>query len=275
MDYLAESARTLPDQRDFHGDLVPLKWFIAQMRASIATGNNLDMAKKAFFYGKDVFADHRKLIDGDNCQGIDLIAAGQQERAFGVDLIHGILGNYTEAVELMEALCKMLDGKPVDSTNIKEEVGDLFWYVAILARRFNFTFEDAMIANIAKLYKRYPERFTESDAIHRDTDSERVVLESFDSSTPDQPAERDIGREETEFERDLGALINRYSLENGSDTPDYALAQFMHGCLKVFNSTVVERERYYGRAARYSSGSDEPLPPAGYEGMHEVNATYL
>lgn len=55
----------------------------------------------------------------------------------------------------------------------------------------------------------------------------------------------------SQFEVDLGHLINRYSQENASGTPDWILAQFLLGCLSVFNSTIKQREKWYGRAPRY------------------------
>jgi hypothetical protein len=50
------------------------------------------------------------------------------------------------------------------------------------------------------------------------------------------------------FQADLTALINKYSLENGSNTPDFLLADYLVDCLAVFNVTMARRERWYGRA---------------------------
>lgn len=47
-----------------------------------------------------------------------------------------------------------------------------------------------------------------------------------------------------EFTRELEKLINKYSLENGSDTPDFLLASFLTGCLQSFNSTMQHRKRW-------------------------------
>lgn len=52
---------------------------------------------------------------------------------------------------------------------------------------------------------------------------------------------------ETQFERDLTSLLNRYSKENDSNTPDFLLAEHMIGCLKLFNAIVGKREKWYGR----------------------------
>ena len=49
------------------------------------------------------------------------------------------------------------------------------------------------------------------------------------------------------FRKKLEELINCESKENGSDTPDYVLANFLNGALFLFDKTVREREKHYGR----------------------------
>ena len=51
----------------------------------------------------------------------------------------------------------------------------------------------------------------------------------------------------TEFETELSRLINKYSMESGSSTPDFILARYLSGCLKAFNDTVRIREQWYNR----------------------------
>lgn len=51
----------------------------------------------------------------------------------------------------------------------------------------------------------------------------------------------------SDFERELESLINRYSKENESDTPDFILAHYIKSSLKAFNETVNMREKWYGR----------------------------
>lgn len=43
---------------------------------------------------------------------------------------------------------------------------------------------------------------------------------------------------EGEFKDELTRLINRFSLENGSDTPDYVLAIFLNDCREAFDRVV-------------------------------------
>jgi hypothetical protein len=64
--------------------------------------------------------------------------------------------------------------------------------------------------------------------------------------TPDMGAEF-RGEKPPTFASELESLINRYSQENGSNTPDFILAEYLQGCLEAFNKTVEAREKWYGR----------------------------
>jgi hypothetical protein len=52
--------------------------------------------------------------------------------------------------------------------------------------------------------------------------------------------------EREEFQTELTKLLNRHSEENGSNTPDFILARYLTDCLEVWNSTVRQREDWYG-----------------------------
>ena len=47
------------------------------------------------------------------------------------------------------------------------------------------------------------------------------------------------------FKDELTALINKHSKENGSDTPDWVLANYLCGCLEVFDETTKIRTDWY------------------------------
>ena len=51
----------------------------------------------------------------------------------------------------------------------------------------------------------------------------------------------------TQFEIKLEEIINEYSMENNSDTPDFILARYLKNCLDNFDAAVKEREEWYGR----------------------------
>lgn len=55
------------------------------------------------------------------------------------------------------------------------------------------------------------------------------------------------------FEKELEALINKHSLENESNTPDYILTQYLINCLAAFTQATQQRENWYGRDPRPSN----------------------
>lgn len=100
------------------------------------------------------------------------------DKGHDMNLLHAAMGIGTEAGELLDAFKrKIFYGKELDVVNIKEEVGDIMWYVAILLRELDLDFEDILQLNIDKLKARFPEKFTEHHALNRDLDTERSILE--------------------------------------------------------------------------------------------------
>lgn len=49
------------------------------------------------------------------------------------------------------------------------------------------------------------------------------------------------------FEEALENLINQYSIENASDTPDYILARYITQCLDAYCVAMRSRDKYYKR----------------------------
>lgn len=60
----------------------------------------------------------------------------------------------------------------------------------------------------------------------------------------DKPQDRTMEKRHN-FVSDLTRLINSYSIENGSNTPDFMLAEYLMGCLENFERTSNQRERWY------------------------------
>lgn len=93
-------------------------------------------------------------------------------------LLHAGMGLSTEAGEFLDSLKKhIFYGKPLDKVNLAEELGDLFWYCAIVSDELGVEFEPIMERNIEKLKARYGDRFNEEKAENRDLKRERDILE--------------------------------------------------------------------------------------------------
>jgi NTP pyrophosphatase (non-canonical NTP hydrolase) len=95
-----------------------------------------------------------------------------------MDLFHALCGIMTESGELMDQLKQYcFYGKEYDRVNLKEEAGDLLWYIALLCQHLDCSLVDVMQMNINKLRTRYPEKFTTDGATIRDLRAERDTLE--------------------------------------------------------------------------------------------------
>jgi hypothetical protein len=63
------------------------------------------------------------------------------------------------------------------------------------------------------------------------------------------------------FLDELTALLNRHSMENGSDTPDFILAEYLAGCLTQWNVYSRKREAWYGCESTKAL-QDDPVEPS-------------
>jgi NTP pyrophosphatase (non-canonical NTP hydrolase) len=96
-----------------------------------------------------------------------------------MDDLHMVLGMQTEAAEIADVYKKHIAyKKELDLVNVKEEIGDLMWYIANMCNMHGWDLREILDTNIAKLEARYPEKFTEEQAINRDLVTERQILEA-------------------------------------------------------------------------------------------------
>ena len=64
--------------------------------------------------------------------------------------------------------------------------------------------------------------------------------------TPDVAVNDTPEQHRKDFAMELEQLINRHSVENASDTPEFILAQYIQGCLDAFSLAVRARDKWYG-----------------------------
>jgi hypothetical protein len=62
-----------------------------------------------------------------------------------------------------------------------------------------------------------------------------------------------------DFADDLRALLNRHSVENRSDTPDFILAAFLQNVLIDYEHAVRARDRWWGHEPSQVAGMDFAL----------------
>jgi len=151
-EYMTAALRTKSDA--FYTDKVPY-WKAEQTIYPVLNYADLiDEIKKGLFYGKET--PHL-----DKIEDTGYYAARVYWKE--PDVVHGILGVFTEAKELVDEMMYI----DLDRKAVLGEVGDLLWYVALLLKALDTTFEEVMEGNIDKLKKRYPEKFSEALALER------------------------------------------------------------------------------------------------------------
>lgn len=134
-------------------------------------GNNI---KRSIFYGKD-YVDPDVVMD--NAKDIeDACKLDPKQTGLDPDVVHGILGIFTEATELMELLLQaIVTGEKIDRDKLVLELGDVRWYGAIASNAVHASEGEVEYRNIAKLRARFPDKFTANDAINRDEGKENTA----------------------------------------------------------------------------------------------------
>lgn len=92
-------------------------------------------------------------------------------------IMHGVIGMFGEAGELVSAVLKEMRGDGLDLVNVGEETADSDWYKMVIHDETGTTEEGARAKNDAKLTVRFGDSFSESAALNRDLAAERAALE--------------------------------------------------------------------------------------------------
>lgn len=105
-----------------------------------------------------------------------------------VRLVHAALGLTTEASEFASHIRAWIYyGKKLDVEKLKDELGDILWFVALACEASGLSLEEVMKANIRKLLARFPEKFTTESYTNRDEKAERRAVSGFDPDLPYNP----------------------------------------------------------------------------------------
>lgn len=101
-------------------------------------------------------------------------------------MINGALGLCGESGEVADAIKKtVFQGHPLVREKVAEELGDVLWYVSLVAYAIGYNLEEIAERNIAKLEMRYPKgRFDAEDSIRRVDQKSRQGVDDDDSRPP-------------------------------------------------------------------------------------------
>lgn len=81
---------------------------------------------------------------------------------------NALLGIQGETGEVADIFKKYLyQGHSIDFMDVREEIGDVLYYIGLLCETMDMDMEEIMKENIEKLRERYPEGFSEENSINR------------------------------------------------------------------------------------------------------------
>lgn len=100
-------------------------------------------------------------VEADHCLMVSTLLKPGQEVLNSltpdkIDLAHSAFGISGEAGELLDAVKKhVFYNKPLDRENVKEELGDLEFYMQALRAKLGITRQETLEHNMSKLAERY------------------------------------------------------------------------------------------------------------------------
>jgi NTP pyrophosphatase (non-canonical NTP hydrolase) len=154
--------------------------FLKDMENAMDVLLKLDLWKKTIFYGKDygcALKTKKSLLD----KFLDFFRKKKELVMLTEEstrLLHGTIGIATESCELMQALAVYMKGeKPIDFTNVSEELSDVGWYQNVMFDVLGTNAEESFELWHKKLKLRYGDKFTEHAANNRKLEDERKLLE--------------------------------------------------------------------------------------------------
>jgi NTP pyrophosphatase (non-canonical NTP hydrolase) len=186
--YIEEANSTVPPS--LHTKAIPQNVLANGLQGVADAAEALNAVKKLLVYGPDKrpLPDDSPLRTGEYVKDTPTDTGDMPE-----EVLHGIIGLLTESGELAELALTSIVGrdKPFDRANLREELGDKFWYVARILKRMqqlhpdeDWSFEAIMGENAAKLAVRHKSKPGETfnpDAggeEGRDREAEKAAMQS-------------------------------------------------------------------------------------------------
>lgn len=174
MDFNYQALALRTNSPNYNIDQVPagtLARALHQARQLLGDRKAMDSIKRTIFYGTP-------LPEGLPTEPGNVTAANFD--AVPRDVLHAVIGILTEAGELADLIFGALfEGETLDLEHVKEELGDIAWYRAVGLAAAGSTPEENDRSNIAKLMKRFPDKYDDDLVLKRDLAGEREALQGF------------------------------------------------------------------------------------------------
>lgn len=141
-DYREQVLKTL--SKEFHEKSVSPEMVLYAVNNFCFNAVKLDRFKSELFYGKKKEKQHDWIAG-------DIISYSDTDPA----MLHAALGIATESAEVAELIGRQLCGGGLNRVGLAEELGDLLYFVEVMAERLGLTTDQIKEINTAKLEARY------------------------------------------------------------------------------------------------------------------------
>ncbi len=174
-DYLESCRSTFKPGADVKLTTEQLNCLEQTCREMLPLMQKFDRIKRSIFYGEKL----REYVDPCGRVSAFLFEETFSDSA-NKEILHCLLGSFTEAVEKTELLHRWLvTGEGIDRTNALEETGDGWFYDTILVDLLGSTPEEVrQLISDKLLGKRYKNGYSDKAAVNRDVEAEREEMDS-------------------------------------------------------------------------------------------------
>jgi len=177
-DYQRMSKRTqspLPELPQEHWQKL-----LCALELAVNVGHLIEFLKKELLHQEYLERENQQvdmtrytelMVDIMSASLMNRYETGDQEEALPLEeyqqtLVYMVYGMIGEAGELGEKVQETFNWG-TDRAGFKKELGDTSWYLVRMADELGLNMPDIFEANIAKLQKRYPEKFTPQGSVER------------------------------------------------------------------------------------------------------------
>ena len=159
--------------------------FVDDLFDFIYSAYKLDNWKSKLFYNKTKYESSGVILEKVKLLFKDFFSEGATlANIDNPQLTHGVLGIASEAGEIVEDFTVLMKGMNTPNyndarMNMFRELGDIDWFQELVAEAEDYTLTEVRENNINRLRKRFPDKFSEADAVNRADENPEVVIQQI------------------------------------------------------------------------------------------------
>lgn len=205
-EYQEKAQRTTKDYSPQILDSTNTHGILAVLNVAHANATMSETLKKIIFHGHNKYVEDRKFKDAFNYVNaitgfgtplLPQIPLPDTETQRSIDAVLGIIGESGEVAKVTVDYIHKRISKEEYFKKMKDETGDILWYITAAARSVGTSISEIADMNIAKLAARYPEGFSAENSQNRDTEAEKEAQEIVEEKAAEISVDKNIPVKET------------------------------------------------------------------------------